>query len=761
MHMNMAKSLALLLAILLIVPFAAEAQKSNNAKNGSAASGSGSDWAEWRGPNRDGTSPEKGLPEKWSPKGENLVWKQPFGGRSAPVVLGNRVFVFNTAGEGETMQERLMAFDVDSGKMVWEYRSNVYSSDVPPRRIAWSAPAADAETGNVYTFGACNELIAVSYDGKFIWSRSLTDEFGAWTTQGGRTASPIVEGDLVIVSTIIDGWGDTALRRHRFYAFDKRTGDCVWVSTPGERPYDTVYPTPIVATVNGTRLMIVGGGDGAVHALKVRTGEPVWNYPITKRGINNCVVISGTTVIASHSEENYETNEMGMLTAIDATGKGKLAKDKIKWTVTGFRGGYSSPLLDGDRIYEMDDSANLFAFDINTGKQLWRKTLGTLQKSSPVFADGKLYVGTENGKFFILKPSTTGCEVLSENQLSPLEKVETQNAEGDDLIASNEQVIGSPAIAHGHVFLVSTKNIYCIGKKSKTPAFKPRMNPADNAPADAKVAHVQVVPADALMKTGETRNFKVRLFDEQGRFIREESNVTWALDGLKGTTSGSSFTAAAEPGQGGMLKATVAGVTGISRVRVVSPLPIAEDFTSLAVDGVPKSWINTGGKYAVREIDGNKVLVKKTEPVAFKRTRSYMGPTDWSNYTVEADVRATEKRRQMGDAGVVAQRYSLILFGNSQRLELQSWQIETKRTQKVPFTWKADTWYHMKLEVQNLPDGKTRVRGKAWAVGEAEPAAWSIERIDPIPNKHGSPGIYADATNEVFFDNIKVVPNAK
>ncbi|MBI3651066.1 MAG: PQQ-binding-like beta-propeller repeat protein [Acidobacteria bacterium] len=745
-----------LLVFLVCLPLGVDSQTQTKSPVGASTS----DWTEWRGPARNGTSSATGLPEKWSPKGENLVWKQPFGGRSAPIIMGNRVFVFNSAGEGETMQERLMCFAADTGKLLWEHRTNVYSSDVPPRRIAWSAPAGDTETGNVYTFGACNELMAWSYEGKFLWSRSLTDEFGAWTTQGGRTTSPIIEGDNVIVSTIIDGWGDTALRRHRFYAFDKRTGECVWVSTPGERPYDTVYPTPIAATINGTRLLIVGGADGAVHAIKAATGEPVWNFLITKRGINNCAVVKGNTVFASHSEENYETNEMGMLTAIDATGKGKLTKSSVKWSLTGFRGGYSSPVLDGDRLYQLDDSANLFAFDINTGKELWKHTLGTLQKASPVFGDGKLYVGTENGKFFILKPSATGCQVLDEEQLESIDNVQLTNAEGDDLITSNEQIIASAAIAHGQVFLVSTKNIYCIGKKGKVPAFHPTAKTLDAAPADAPVAHLQVIPADVIMQTGESAKFKLRLFDDHGRFIREASSATWTLDGLQGNAQGNQFTPAASAGaQGGNLQATVAGVNGIAHVRVVPPLPLSEDFSRTPLDAAPKYWINATGKYGVREVEGNKILVKKTEPVAFKRTRSLIGPTHLSNYTIEADVRAVAKRRQLGDAGVVAQRYSLILFGNSQRLELQSWQIEPKRNQKVPFAWTADKWYHLKLEVQNLPNGKTRVRGKAWATDEAEPTMWTIERMDSIPNKHGSPGIFADAPAEVFFDNIKVVAN--
>ena len=179
----------------------------------------------------------------------------------------------------------------------------------------------------------------------------------------------------------------------------------------------------------------------------------------------------------------------------------------------------------------------------------------------------------------------------------------------------------------------------------------------------------------------------------------------------------------------------------------------------MAVNTVPSHWVNATGKFAVRDIDGNKVLVKLADNPFTKRARIFIGPGNWSNYTVEADIRATEKRRQMGDAGIVAQRYELVLFGNNQRLELQTWQPETARTMAIPFAWKADTWYRMKLTVENLPIGQVRIRGKASPRDEAEPYKWLIERIDPIPNRQGSPGLYADAPFEVFFDNLKVTNN--
>src|SRR5215203_6679127 len=137
-----------------------------------------SDWAEWRGPGRDGVSTEKNLPVKWSPSGENLAWKAPYGGRSAPIVMGDRLYVLNGVGAGPTLRERLMCLNADTGKVLWEYAYNVFLSDVPPHRIAWSSPAGDPETGNVYIFGVGGSLTALDKAGKVIWNRSLGEEVG-------------------------------------------------------------------------------------------------------------------------------------------------------------------------------------------------------------------------------------------------------------------------------------------------------------------------------------------------------------------------------------------------------------------------------------------------------------------------------------------------------------------------------------------------------------------------------------------------------
>jgi hypothetical protein len=263
-----------------------------------------------------------------------------------------------------------------------------------------------------------------------------------------------------------------------------------------------------------------------------------------------------------------------------------------------------------------------------------------------------------------------------------------------------------------------------------------------------------------VLAPGQTVQLRARLFDDKGRFLREEK-ANWALDGLKGTLNDGAFTVAGDPiEQAGLIKATIGGLTGSARARIVRPLPWRETFESYADGAVPAGWVNAvASRVAVVTLDGQKVLQKAPTNTIFKRGRVFVGPTEWSNYTFEADVRAPEQRRQMADAGITAQRYSLVLFGTAQRLKIEPWGPETARTVSVPFTWRPDTWYRLKLRVTNLPDGQVRAQGKAWPVGSAEPETWMIERVDPIGNREGAPGLFLDAEFGVYLDNFALTPN--
>jgi outer membrane protein assembly factor BamB len=728
---------------------------------------SGSDWPEWRGPARTGVSDATNLPSSWSPAGENLAWKAPHGGRSAPVVFGDHLYLQNTSGSGAEMQERLMCFNADSGKLLWEHKYNLFTSDVPPHRIAWASPAVDPATGHVYAFSGNGLLTALNKDGKLLWERSLAEEFGMWTTHGGRVSSPVIDGNQLIVSGLMYLWGQHSGGAHRYVSFDKATGQAIWISAPEGRPTDTVYANPFITDVNGMRLFFTGGSDGAMHAFKIATGQSVWNWPVSKRGLNTAALIVGPDAIVSHSEENIGTTEMGMLAAIPAASKGTLTDKDARWLVRGIQAGYASPVSDGERIYVLDNGAVLLAFEAKTGKELWHQPLGTIAKASPVLADGKLYIGTENtgdagGKFYIIRPQADRAEILDQDWLGTPEK--------------SELIIASPIVARGRVYVTSMDAIYAIGPKG-TPASgaggarAAAPAAATNSAPAGPAATILVTPTELILKPGEALSLSVKAFDANGRAVTNPGTATWTLEGLKGTLQNGRFTPDASAGaQAGTVKASIGSLSGASRIRVIPDLPWTFDFEN-AGETPPAHWINATGKFAVRPLDGNKVLVKLAEnEFAFvKRARPFFGPPDLSNYTIEADVRSMERRRLMGDVGIVAQRYELVLFGNHQRLELQPWQPEVQRTVRIDYKWKPDTWYVMKLEVQTIGKGQVRARAKVWPKGEPEPATWQIERVDPIGNLKGSPGIYADAVNsrpaaegggsEMYYDNIKIYRN--
>ena len=711
------------------------------------------DWPDARGPHRNGVSDETGLIDTWALNGQNFLWRAPYGGRSAPIVMGNRVYVQNPSGLGDALQERVMALDADTGKVVWQYKFNIFQSDVPPHRVGWASPAADPETGNIYALSVGAQVIALNKDGKLLWERSVGEEFAAFTTHGGRTMSPIIDGDLVIVSAAISSWGNQANRSHRFIALDKRTGDIIWVANPGGRPYDTAYALPVIASINGTRLLICGLGDGGVHAIKPQTGEKVWSFVAAKRAINTGVVVSGSTVIISHGDENIDVNELGMIAAIDGSQTGDLKT--TKWAVKGEQFGFSSPVIDGNRVYQIENGSRLKAYDLESGRLLWTQTLGTVQKAPLVMADGKLYVGTESGKFFIVRPSAERAEILSSVEL-PLSKDDNAGQSA----GLPEPVFGGAAVSRGRIFFVSTGGVYAIGSKTAKATTGTAVN-EQAEPGDGPPAVVQVSPTELVLHPAQSVKLRVRLFDAKGRFLREEPAATWALQGLKGTIADGTLTPAADtPEQAGTIKATVGAISGEARARVVHPFPWTETFESYADGAVPPGWINgVAGKFSVTTLDGQKVLQKAPDATIFKRIRAFIGSVDDSNYTFEADVRGTTKRRQMTDIGITAQRYSLVLYGNSQQLKIEPWEPETHRTVVVPFEWKPDTWYHLKLRVENMPDGKVRARGKAWAVGQAEPANWTIEKLDPIGNHKGAPGLFVDAEFGAYLDNLKITAN--
>jgi outer membrane protein assembly factor BamB len=159
----------------------------------------------------------------------------------------------------------------------------------------------------------------------------------------------------------------------------------------------------------------------------------------------------------------------------------------------------------------------------------------------------------------------------------------------------------------------------------------------------------------------------------------------------------------------------------------------------------------------------------------YHAARTFFGDTHRSDYTIEADVMVGSKavggQVHMPDAGVIANKYSLVLTGNHQHALINAWsgalpkegQAGWALIASVPFKWSPDAWYHLKLSVQKTDKGAV-VRGKVYPKGQAEPEKWTVELVDAQPNAEGSPGLYGESLvtpykSEVYYDNIVVSPN--
>jgi outer membrane protein assembly factor BamB len=715
-----------------------------------------SDWTHWRGPNQNGVSPETGLISSWSVDGENLIWRMDFVGRSTPVVMNSKVYVFGRSGEGITKQERVACFDAENGKLLWELKHNVYNTSVPHKRVAWSSMAGDPETGNVYAVGAGGIFLCFSENGEVLWHRNMTDEFNVRTGYGGRTVSPVVDEDLVIIAFVSSAWGSHAPPFMRYYAFDKRSGEIRWISAPGGRfRTPNIYSSPVVAVINGERLLISGSADGNVYAMKVRTGEKVWQYNFGKRGLNSSVVVDDNVVFAAHGEENFDTPVMGRIVAIDATGTGDVTKTHELWRIDGMEVGFTSLLVKDGRLYFVDNSANLFAVDAKTGKEFWNLSLGTVGKASPVWADGKIFYPEVNGRFHILRPGSDNCESLDQENLTVPD-------------GRYAELYGSPAIAYGRIYFTSEEGLYCLGNKNERfTAKRSSMTKSTDwkAPDNSKAAYLQVVPADITMMRGQKVDFRVRTLDEKRRFIREVK-ANWVLNRVSGeiNDNGEFKTDANGPAQVGHVEASYGDLKGSARVRIFPNLPWAEDFESIDVDKNPSYWLGAGNarspatKFIVKEMDGNKVLNKPISVRGVQRGVTYIGPPNLSNYTIQADVKSEKVKRKISNMGLVNSGYTMELMGAKQKIELRSWISELRMAKTVTFRWEADTWYTIKLRVEGHKD-EAIIKGKVWKKGKSEPADWTITAEDPLPITQGTPGLYVFSKTNVYFDNVKVIRN--
>jgi hypothetical protein len=311
-----------------------------------------------------------------------------------------------------------------------------------------------------------------------------------------------------------------------------------------------------------------------------------------------------------------------------------------------------------------------------------------------------------------------------------------------------------------------------------------------------------------LLKPGEKHAFKVHAFNSRGQAIEltdaKKKDLKFTLNGPGSIDAKGEYTAPSGSAPSAtIVTAALGDITGQARLRVIPPLPWKFDFNDTPLTAnpanpsgpqegeAPLTWIGARYRHKVRELDGDKVMAKITTIPKGTRSQSWMGPDDMHDYTIQADLRGQHKAQSMltaannsasnetpsaaainpssaenpvlglPDMGVIAQRYTLDLMGNSQQLQIRSWppQVARRFSKTIPFNWQGDKWYTMKFSA-SIEGGKATLRGKVWPRGEKEPEKWTIEAVDDVPNLQGSPGLFGQsAISEVYIDNVVVTSN--
>ena len=351
-------------------------------------------------------------------------------------------------------------------------------------------------------------------------------------------------------------------------------------------------------------------------------------------------------------------------------------------------------------------------------------------------------------------------------------------------VALDGRCFGTPSVYNGKVYMQTTRKLYCFGKPGNNSGLPPEPAP-EKWPASGKATQLQVIPSEVLLKPGQTASFRIRSLDANGFVVQENidpKSLKWAgyipptakvRASMKGAfnAAGQLVAAADVVPSAGAFEATLDGLHGYVRGRVLPGLPIKEDFEKFDIsvvheteEGVkfaypPLPWIGPRFKFEVRQVGETKALVKAIDNKFFQRATVFMGEPSLKNYTVQSDVMSEGKPRKMSEVGQVNQRYLIVLKGNSQEIEVNSNQERLKAT--VPFKWKPNEWYTLKSRVDVKPDGSGVVRAKAWKRGEPEPAEWNIEVPHKVAHQNGCPGLYGFAPQEmrVFIDNVSVTAN--
>ena len=373
----------------------------------------------FRGPQGNGVAFQKNTPTDWNgAAGKNVVWKVkiPKSGFSSPIIWGDKLFVTGA----DTQARMVYCYDKNTGKLLWEAAAdNIQGSPSAMPKVTadtgLAAPTMATDGRAVFAIFATGDVLALDMTGKRIWARNL----GVPDNHYGHGSSLIIYKDKLLIQY------DTN-RAGKLLALNTQTGNTVWETA---RSSKISWSSPILVNT-GSRTEVILTTNPNVNGYDPETGKELWNIACLSGEVGPSAGYADGMVFAC--------NEYAKLVGIKIGGT-----PEIVWEADEFLPEVSSPLAVNGMLYIATTYGAFACYDAKTGEKLWSQEFGDAIYSSPVFADGKVYVTDMTGKTHIIK-STRDYQPVATPELG-------------------EKAVCSPVFQDGKVYLRGMNNLYCIG----------------------------------------------------------------------------------------------------------------------------------------------------------------------------------------------------------------------------------------------------------------------------------------------------------
>lgn len=371
----------------------------------------------FRGNNSNGVSAAKGVPVKWDlSAGSNIVWKQdvPRKGYNSPVINGNRVFF---SGADDQARE-LFCYDLTTGDKLWSLTAaNIPGSPSQmPKTTQDTGLAAStvATNGNqVCAIFATGDIICADMQGKQLWAKNL----GVPDNHYGYASSLLIYGNSLIVQ--YDNQNSP-----KVVALDLATGAERWSTSRTEK---VTWSSPIIASVNNTPQLVLMGNP-AITAYNPSNGQQLWRVECLTGEVGASACSSNGIV--------FGASEYSKMIAINA------ADGSVLWEGNDYLPEVASPAATKDNVYIATSYGVFAAYDTQTGELRKEHELNTEFYSSPVIADGKIYLFSNDGKMHIFS---------ADNECRLIDSFET-----------GERTFATPAFTDGKIVVRTENSIYCV-----------------------------------------------------------------------------------------------------------------------------------------------------------------------------------------------------------------------------------------------------------------------------------------------------------